>query len=117
MSIQKGNETEALAKAYLIGQGLKWVQSHYRSRFGEIDLIMKDKHDVVFVEVRYRKSSAFGYAYESISRQKQKKIQLTALQYLAHTALLNRTVARFDVVSLQGDPPQIEWIKNAFGMS
>ncbi len=114
MSVQKGNEREEQAKIYLIRHGLRWIQSNYRSRFGEIDLIMRDRSELVFVEVKYRKSAAFGLAYESVSRQKQKKLQLTALQYLAHTASINS--ARFDVVSLQGEPAEIEWIKNAFGM-
>jgi putative endonuclease len=117
VSIRKGNEAEEQAKCYLMKHGLQWIQSHYRSRFGEIDLIMRDRSELVFVEVKYRKSAAFGLAYESVSTHKQKKLQLTALQYLAHTASNDRTIARFDVVSLQGEPAQIEWIKNAFWMS
>lgn len=116
MSVQKGNEKEEEAKRYLVRHGLKWVQSHYRTRFGEIDLIMRDKSELVFVEVKYRKSANFGLAYESVSRHKQKKLQLTALYYLSHTAS-PEALARFDVVSLQGEPVQIEWIKNAFWMS
>jgi putative endonuclease len=117
MSYQKGLDAEEFVKAYLIKQGLKWLQSRYRSKFGEIDLVMQDKNCLIFVEVKYRKSTVFGSAYESVTWQKQRKLQLTALQFLAHTSRFKYWPARFDVVGLQGEPPQIEWIKNAFGVS
>lgn len=117
MSYQKGLDAEEFVKAYLIKHGLKWIQSHYRSRFGEIDLVMQERTCLIFVEVRCRKSNMFGSACESVNYQKQRKLQLTALQYLAHTSRFKYWSARFDVVGLQGNPPQIEWIKNAFGVS
>lgn len=118
MSYQKGMQAEALAKAYLIQQGLTWIQSHYRSRFGEIDLVMKEARAcLVFVEVRYRKSLSYGSAHESVTWHKQRKLQLTALQYLSHHPAYQKWPARFDVIGLQGEPVHIDWIQHAFGMS
>lgn len=118
MSYQKGIQAEAIAKTFLEEQGLTYIKSHYRSRFGEIDLIMKDKSMLVFVEVKHRRSPLFGLAYESVTSLKQKKLQWTAFQYLAHTAYLSHCSARFDIISLQGPllekNLQINWIKNAF---
>ncbi|OGV25883.1 MAG: YraN family protein [Legionellales bacterium RIFCSPHIGHO2_12_FULL_37_14] len=114
MSLQRGLKAEEVAKNYLIKNGLKWIGSNYRSRFGEIDLIMTEKTSLVFVEVRYRRSLDFGLAYETISAKKKRKLRLTALQYIAHNKLYQNTPLRFDVIGLQGEPMLIEWIKNAF---
>lgn len=116
--LAKGVKAEAVAKAYLINQGLGFIERNYRSKFGEIDLIMKDKSCLVFVEVKYRRSTLFGLAYEAVSWQKRRKLQLTALQYIAHHAFYQQLSARFDVVSLQGAlPMKIEWIRNAIEVS
>ncbi len=114
MMQRKGDQAEEVVKTYLISQGLHWEMSHYRSRFGEIDLVMRDKTHLVFVEVRFRQSGSFGGAIESVTPQKQKKLWLTASCYLSERrAHLNEAV-RFDVVSLQGDLNEIEWIQDAF---
>ena len=81
---------------------------------GEIDLIMQDATHLVFVEVRYRHQQAFGLAYESITQAKQRKLRITAMHYLSYKKLHEKVCARFDVVSVQGEPPEIEWIKDAF---
>ena len=114
MSYKKGVAAEEVAKAYLIDKGLKWVQSHYRSRFGEIDLVMQENSCLVFVEVKYRRSNVFGLAYETVSWRKQRKLVLTALQYIGQYDRRNKLLSRFDVVGLQGCPVQIDWIQNAF---
>lgn len=118
MSCVTGAKAEELAKKYLIDQGLRFIESNYRSKFGEIDLVMQDKVCLVFVEVKYRRSALFGLAYEAVSWQKRRKLQLTALQYIAKHSLYQKYSARFDVVSLQGvSPMKIEWIRNAIEVS
>lgn len=109
-----GVDAELQAKQYLLSQGLLWVMSNYRSRVGEIDLVMRDAQVLVFVEVRARSSSLFGGAALSITYKKQQKIIKTAALYIQQFKLHNSAVARFDVVSFDGVPPQISWIKNAF---
>lgn len=86
---------------------------NYRSRFGEIDLIMRDGTTVVFVEVRLRRNAGFGGAAASIDARKQKRIISTAQQFLAGLAQV--PPCRFDAVlfdDVQGR--NIQWLKNAF---
>ena len=72
MSQTIGFQRERQARDYLVAQGLEWVSSNYRCRLGEIDLIMRDKAHLVFVEVRARSSTAFGGAAASVSYNKTK---------------------------------------------
>ena len=106
MSLQRGFVAEDLAREYLLRQGLVWKASNYRARMGEIDLIMQDGSHLVFVEVRARVDAKYGGALESVTSAKQRKIMKVAAYY----------PCRFDVVTLQGHPPTICWIPNAFGM-
>lgn len=115
MSLTIGQVAEELAKDYLTSQNMRWVESNYRCRLGEIDLIMRDGDYLVFVEVRQRTSSAFGGASTSITKSKQQKILRTASLYLQTKKLHDKQACRCDVVSIDGTPPQITWIKNAFG--
>ncbi|MDP1602506.1 MAG: YraN family protein [Legionella sp.] len=114
MSLQIGYEREEQARNYLTKQGLRFITSNYRCRWGEVDLIMSDASHLIFVEVRARVSGEYGGAIGSITRQKQRKILKTASHYMVSKNLYNKYAARFDVVSLQGTIPHIEWIKNAF---
>ncbi len=117
MSQQIGFIAEEQARNYLLSQGLQWVQSNYRCRWGEIDLIMREKSYWVFVEVRARRSTAFGGAIASVTSSKQQKLLKTASYYLLSHKILNKQPSRFDVVSFEGLPAKITWIKNAFGLS
>ena len=116
-STVKGRITEDFAKQYLLKQGLTFIESNFHSRQGEVDLIMRDGETYVFVEVKYRKSNAFGGAISAISVSKQNKIKHCVTFYL-HQAGLNEynTPCRVDAVALVGDinQPQVTWIKNAF---
>lgn len=115
MSLASGLAAEATARDYLVAQGMQWVESNYRCRLGEIDLIMRDDNNLVFVEVRSRASNVYGGAIESITYGKQQKLLKTASLYLLAHRLQDNVAARFDVISIEGKPPQLTWIKNAFG--
>lgn len=115
MSKQLGVKAEELAKDYLIKQGLVWRASNYLSRVGEIDLIMQDGVYLVFVEVRQRHSSSHGNALESITFSKRQKLIKTASLYLMVHKLHDKHPSRFDVISIQGHPAEITWVKDAFG--
>jgi putative endonuclease len=112
--MNKGEAAEQLACDYLQKQGLHLLEKNYRSRQGEIDLVMQQGDSLVFIEVRQRSNTRFGGAAASVTTKKQEKLRLTALHYLQHKA--PRANARFDVVAVQGDNNQqhIEWIRNAF---
>jgi putative endonuclease len=108
-----GAQAEQLAALYLQQQGLKLLQSNYRCRFGEIDLICQQKDVLVFVEVRLRSNSAFGGAAASIDARKQGKLLRSARHYLA--TLPHIPPCRFDAILMQSvDSHGIEWVKNAF---
>lgn len=116
MSLQSGLKAEQQARAYLIAKGLEWISSNYRCRFGEIDLIMREENFLVFVEVRARTSSSYGGAIASVTYSKQQKLIKSAEYYLQINKLYHKQAARFDVLALEGNSRQIEWIKNAFGL-
>ncbi|MCH2055226.1 MAG: YraN family protein [Thalassotalea sp.] len=112
-----GDSTEALAANYLKAQGLTLATQNYSSKYGEIDLICQDGQTWVFVEVKYRRSAAYGGAISTISTAKQQKLKHCASFYLQLKGINEyNTSCRFDVVALQGDltQPQITWLKNAF---
>lgn len=112
-----------VARYYLESQGLSFISSNFRSRMGEIDLIMRDasRDSLVFVEVRYRKHAAFGGAAVTVNHKKQQRLIKTGLFYLQRHA--PHASGRFDVVAIDGQLPatidaidhsQITWIPNAF---
>jgi putative endonuclease len=110
----RGAEAELLAATFLQRQGLTVVETNYRCRFGEIDLVCHDQKTLVFVEVRLRGNTAFGGAAASITAAKQHKLLLTARHYLQR--LRTTPDCRFDVVLLRSlRDNDIEWIRNAFG--
>ena len=119
---EQGEYTENLACQYLENKGFKLIEKNFNCRLGEIDLIMKDKDSLVFVEVRYRRSNNFGSGAESITISKQSKLIKTASLYLQQHAKLNQYPARFDIVSISGfietdniNNIDFDWIENAFG--
>ena len=114
MSRLKGFLAERQVKQYLCKQGLTWLESNYACRMGEIDLIMRDGACLVFVEVRARRSNAFGGAAASITTSKRRKLVRTASHFLLTHAALRDCATRFDVVCLDGAPPTITWLKHAF---
>lgn len=109
--MKQGAEAEQLAASYLQRQGLTLVETNYRCRFGEIDLILRDGPTLVFAEVRQRSRSDFGGAAASIDGRKQQRIILAAQHYLA--TLSRMPPCRFDAVLLDA-AAQIEWMKDAF---
>lgn len=106
-----GNRAENQALTYLKKQGLTYKERNYRSRFGEIDLIMVDQDSLVFVEVRYRKHQSWGGAAASVNKIKQQKLVKTGLSYLQRHD--PEAVCRFDVIAIDAQQ-RIEWIRNAF---
>lgn len=112
-SASRGREAEQQALRHLRARGLKFLQSNYHSRYGEIDLVMQDGDSLVFVEVRYRGRSCFGSAAESVDRRKQSRLIACAQHYLQMHPQRAGLPCRFDVITLGGsaDP---DWIRDAF---
>ena len=114
----RGAWGEALAAEFLRKKRYKLVASSYRCRFGEIDLIVQNKHFLVFVEVKLRKSASFAKAFEYVDKRKQDKIRTTAAAYLADNP--TELQPRFDIIEiyvpdeLETSKPQISHWEGVF---
>jgi putative endonuclease len=115
-----GDDGEARALAHRTRQGLSLVQRNYRvargptARGGEIDLILRERDGtLVFVEVRTRKSTAFGGAARSVGLTKQRRLVSAATCFLRTWPV--PPPCRFDVVTNDGD--RIDWSRTAFDAS
>ena len=102
-----GRIAEDRALVYLEQQGLVCVTRNYACRYGEIDLVMSDGPQLVFVEVRMRKNSNYGGAAASVDAAKQRRLWRTAEHYLMRYRRL--PACRFDVVAIDGDA--LAWMR------
>jgi putative endonuclease len=109
-----GQRAERAAARYLVRRGLRLVERNFATRSGEIDLIMRDGAELVFVEVRFRASDAFGDGAATVDRRKQRRLIRAALHYIARHDRHER--CRFDVVSVSRPNYRLRfnWIRNAF---
>ena len=109
---------EELAAAYLRKKRYRILASGYRSRFGEIDLIVSDRKFLVFVEVKLRKSNQFAKALEYVDQRKQNRIRTTAEIYLPQNP--TDLQPRFDVIEIYAPEgmetarPEIYHLEDAF---
>ncbi|MFI4962706.1 MAG: YraN family protein [Legionellales bacterium] len=115
MSKESGRIAEDKALDYLRNKGLTLSTRNYNCRVGEIDLIMRDKEYLVFIEVRSRSSMRFGGAIASITHAKRQKIMKATSFYLMTHKMYDKVPLRFDVVSIDGASGDITWLKDAFG--
>ncbi len=113
-AVTLGAQAEARAEQFLQQQGLTTRLKNYRCKPGEIDLIMMDDKELIFVEVRLRSHSQFANACESVTFSKQAKIIKAAQCYLQEQHLTETAHCRFDVVAFSDSDSEPEWIKNAF---
>ncbi|MBE7718979.1 YraN family protein [Lacrimispora indolis] len=107
-----GNEFEDAAAAYLEKNGYVILERNYRDRLGEIDIIAKNGIELVFVEVKYRRTLEKGDPAEAVHLLKQRKIRNAAKGYLYRHRLGEDIPCRFDVVAILGE--EIRLIKDAF---
>lgn len=111
-----GNRFEAQALKQLETAGLTLIARNYSTRYGELDLVMRQKQTVVFVEVRYRQSRGFGSAAASVGARKQAKLIRAAQGFLAAHPQYRQAPCRFDVLAFDGREGDIEchWQQGAF---
>ena len=114
-----GKLGEKLATKFLKKNGYRIIEKNSHHSHNEIDIIAKNKSYIVFVEVKTRKTSDFGYAYEAVDYRKQRKINQGAVAYI--TANNIKSEIRFDVVEVYGKytlegffVSEINHIENAF---
>ena len=110
-----GEKAEQAAEAYLLKQGLKFVDRNYFCRIGEIDLIFLDQSTYVFVEVRFRANRTHGSAAESLGQSKLKKVRNSAALWLQKNKKENHA-SRFDAILFDEkiDNKHLTWLKAVF---
>lgn len=119
MTLQRltlGRQGEEAAAAFLMRKGMKILERNLTTPVGEIDLVARHGRDLVFVEVKTRRGTAFGTPAEAVGPRKQRQILLTAKWYL-NNGQGRGLQPRFDVVAVvvKGDELTIDHIPAAFG--
>lgn len=113
-----GQQGEEVAAHYLQAKGYKILERNYRCRSGEVDIVAEEKGDLVFVEVKSRRSKRYGNPAEAVTPRKQGQISKAALCYLGDRH--RGRAARFDVVTVQfsgGRVTEVEIIRDAFELA
>ena len=99
-----GRVGERLAREHLERLGYRVVASNYRTRFGELDLIVCDDTSLVFVEVKTRRAGALESSLQAVSPAKQRQVRSMAAAYLVEATDRPRSrELRFDVVAVTVD--------------
>ena len=117
-SRQLGRWGEEQAAGLLRGKGFQIIEANWKCRFGELDLIAEDGAYLCFVEVKLRKSAAYGTAAAFVDRRKQSRLRTAAELYLAGRP--TELQPRFDIIEIyapQGADtvrPEIIHLENAF---
>lgn len=118
-----GDHGETIAKGYLEKQGYKIINQNYSKRWGEIDIIAKNKEELVFIEVKTREigdNPSVFLPEDSVNFFKQQKIIKTAQTFLYENGYLEDTLWRIDVIAIEinknsGDT-KIRHLENAIEM-
>lgn len=110
-----GATAERVAEQWLCAKGLKSLERQVACRFGEIDLVMRDKGSVVLVEVKYREASLQA-AVDSVTMAKRRKLGLAAKWLYGQRPEWQQLAWRFDVLAVSGDlsAPEVRWLTSAF---
>jgi putative endonuclease len=100
---ETGRIGEALAARYLENKGYNILETNWRNRYGELDLIAERAGELVIVEVRTTRGRQYGYGFQSIGRRKQQQVRKLALAYL-QSRQPQMASFRIDVISVLLSP-------------
>jgi len=107
-----GTDKEHKAESYLTGLGMVTVERNFRTRYGEVDIIMLDGKTLVFVEVKFRSGLSAGNSLDAIDYRKRMQITRICRQYLMTHPKYYESGIRFDCIGIDGD--KVSYIRNAF---
>jgi putative endonuclease len=112
---ERGTAGETLAVEFLEKMGMKVLQRNYRFERGEIDIVAEDGRELVFVEVKARRTTSYGEPIEAVDAKKQAQLWKVAEGYLYEHRLEHRP-CRFDVVAIffHNGKAVIKHFKHAF---
>lgn len=110
-----GKSAEAKAARFLKENGYAILETNYRCRGGEIDVVARDGAVLIFCEVKARRNASYGSALEGMTPQKARKIKVAAEHYLMKNNVTGVDI-RFDVVTMDGigAAQKTVLIRNAF---
>lgn len=109
----KGDVGEKIAIDYFKNNGYRILHTNYTTNIGELDLVVTDELAVIFVEVKSRSNTDFGYPAEAVTYHKRTKINQVASQYIKKYRLMDVRI-RFDIVEVYLNENRVNHIKNAF---
>jgi putative endonuclease len=118
-NLKTGRRGEELAAEYLVRRGCRILDRNYRCKGGEVDIVAREGTTLVFVEVKTRRSHAFGLPQHAVTLFKQRQIAKAALTWLSAHRKQN-SMSRFDVVAItlrENADPLIEHLENAFDLN
>ena len=111
-----GDRGEAAAAQYLRKRGCQLLASQWRCRYGELDLVARDRDGTIcFVEVKLRGGDLAGLPREAVDRRKQERLRTAAALYLSTHDI--DAPARFDVAEVycsENGAPNVVYLKDAF---
>jgi putative endonuclease len=114
----RGEAGERLAAGWLERAGCRIMARNYRCRGGEVDLVVEDRGEIVFVEVRVRRIGGLVGPEESVTWQKQGRLLLAAEHYLQVTDSFERPW-RVDLMAIEVEPHgrvvRVEHLRNILG--
>lgn len=108
-----GSLYEDMAANYLKEHEFEILKRNYKCKIGEIDIIAFKDNILHFIEVKYRKSSDYGYSIQAISKAKQRKIIKSAQWFMLENNISDNISCSFDVIAVQGK--NIQYIFNGYG--
>lgn len=117
--IRLGVRGERAARSYLILHGFRIIEKNYKSKYGEIDIIAREKNIISFIEVKTRRSDGLGYPEEAVNYYKQKKIIQCARHYI-HKKRIDDLNIRFDIISVMWKSrfrKEVRLIRDAFRLA
>ena len=106
---KKGSIYEERAAEFLEKNSYEILEKNYHGKHGEIDLIALKDGQIIFIEVKYRETSEYGYGVEAVDKRKAVRIYKTAEEYLIKNHMEDHNI-RFDCISYLGENQ--EWLKN-----
>ena len=111
-----GDQGEELAGDYLLAHGCTLLDRQWRCRYGELDLVARDRRGIVcFVEVKLRSNTAHGLPRDAVDRHKQERLRTAAALYLSTHDI--DAPARFDVAEVycsENGAPNVVYLEDAF---
>ena len=106
-NFKKGLHAEMLAKYWLRAQGLSLLEHRFKCQYGEIDLIMQDKNNIIAIEVKTRSSNFSGFLEEAITQKQLARIKNTLIYY-QKIKQITTLQPRIDIITINSATKQLQ---------